>query len=233
MGMREALIATGGLTIGALGAWLIVKDYYKKQTKEEIQAVREYYKGVVAANESYERDLREYEAQVRDLDYAKAEETREPEEDLEELRVIGEVTEIEEDEGGITVNGRLYDADEPGEEDARTKRDTSRPYIISAEEYDENHYGHHQTELTYWEEDGVLTEPNEMIVTDTDGTVGDDNLNSFGDDPSDPDVIYVRNEKRDIDFEITRDRRSYEETVVGFKHSEDYGPKIRRMRFDD
>ena len=44
---------------------------------------------------------------------------------------------------------------------------------------------------------------------DVDETIGDDAIDNFGDD----DIVYVRNERTGIEYEVTRDPRTYEEAV--------------------
>jgi len=89
------------------------------------------------------------------------------------------------------------------------------PYAISFEEFNENEPNHEQTTLTYYEMDDTLVDSQDKPVDDTEYTVGDDNLNRFGDGSGDPNVVYVRNNKIDMDFEIVRDKGSYQKQVFG------------------
>lgn len=43
MTVKEPLIFLGGVAVGAVGAWLIVKDKYKTQAEEEINSVKETF----------------------------------------------------------------------------------------------------------------------------------------------------------------------------------------------
>lgn len=43
MTVKEPLIFLGGVAVGAVGAWMIVKDKYKTQAEEEINSVKETF----------------------------------------------------------------------------------------------------------------------------------------------------------------------------------------------
>lgn len=82
-----------------------------------------------------------------------------------------------------------------------------KPYVISPEEFDETDY---TTEsLDYYEGDGVLVDSFGDIVEDVDDMVGADFASHFGE--YEPDTVYVRNDAREMDYEICRDFRSYSE----------------------
>lgn len=109
------------------------------------------------------------------------------------------------------------------------KRDPSMPYVISHDEFFENEPDHIQAQLTFFAEDGVLADSEDKPVDES--IVGPDNLEKFGHGSRDPNIVYIRNEGMDIDFEIMRAEGKYSEQVMGFiKHSE---PAIRRFRLDD
>lgn len=90
------------------------------------------------------------------------------------------------------------------------------PYVISFEEFCEGEDNHDKITITYYAGDGVLVDEEEEIIEDTERLVGDDNLiNKFGDGSDDPDVLYVRNERMGIDYEIVRQHTCYGEVVSG------------------
>jgi hypothetical protein len=102
------------------------------------------------------------------------------------------------------------------------------PYVINTEEYmEENEFD--KASISYYEDDQVLCDENEEVMDDIEGTVGWDNLGRFGDGSDDPEVVYVRNERLEIDFEVIRLSKSYAETVGGFEPENDK----RRIRGSD
>lgn len=76
------------------------------------------------------------------------------------------------------------------------------PYVISPDEF---HDGAMLTSATYsYFEDGVVTDEFDNIVEDVDEAIGEDFVNHF-----DEDVVYVRNEERNCDYEILREGFTY------------------------
>ena len=104
------------------------------------------------------------------------------------------------------------------------------PYTISFEEFNENAEHHEQTTLTYYEADDTLVDAQDKPIDNTDYTVGDDNLSRFGHGSGDPNVVYVRNEKIDMDFEIVRDNGSYQKQLFGTDPSPDLSHSRRSAR---
>lgn len=81
------------------------------------------------------------------------------------------------------------------------------PYVISADRYGE-YDSFSCINLTYYDGDWTLADSSDEIIEDVEKVVGDA-LDHFGDDPNDPDTIFVRNERYMTDYEINRDERSY------------------------
>jgi hypothetical protein len=109
------------------------------------------------------------------------------------------------------------------------------PYVIHIDEFRQNEPEHSQTTVTYYEKDDVLLDEREQdLISDLDGVVGLNNLQLFGHGSGDPNVVYVRNDAIDSDFEICRNPGSYAEEVHGLKHSDEPGKRRRTPRgFDD
>lgn len=82
------------------------------------------------------------------------------------------------------------------------------PYVISPEEFDEK--GYDVSSLRYYS-DGVLVDEAGDIVDDVDSVVGSDSLTRFGE--YEPDSVFVRDDRLEIDYEILLDARSYAESV--------------------
>jgi hypothetical protein len=99
-----------------------------------------------------------------------------------------------------------------------TKRTTDRPYIIHQDEYAQKEEGYEQTTFTYYAVDAVLTDEDESPVDDPEGSVGLDNLGNFGHGADDYHVLYVRNDRLEIDYEICLVAASYRETVQGLSN---------------
>lgn len=113
-----------------------------------------------------------------------------------------------------------------------------RPYIISQDEFFEGEKDYEQTSLTYYEGDDTLVDDKDVAVPDSDGTVGDDNLMQFGHGSNDSSMLYVRNDRLELDFEVALHQGKYTVDVLGFededalKHSYGRGG-IRKFRGHD
>lgn len=101
------------------------------------------------------------------------------------------------------------------------------PYIISNEEFARNELDYENIILEYFEADDTLLDERKIPVDDQERMVGENALEQFGFKSKDANLVYVRNEDLGIDFEIQRSSGSYEEQMVGFKHSD---PKVGRFR---
>ena len=107
--------------------------------------------------------------------------------------------------------------------------DTSKPYIITAEEYEENDR-FTKASLTYYLDD-VLVDEDENPIPNQDDLLGPDALTQFGVKSNDPDIIYVRNEKiaGGMDYEVSRIAGNYSEIVLGLP-PESLSTKRRRNK---
>ena len=98
------------------------------------------------------------------------------------------------------------------------KSERTSPYLITPDEFHAAEKNYEQQSLVYYvggDDEETLADDREMQVEDIEQVVGSDNLEHFGEDPKSRDTIYVRNEWLGVDFEISRDRRSYVEAVLG------------------
>jgi hypothetical protein len=83
--------------------------------------------------------------------------------------------------------------------------DVIKPYVISPDEFGEID-GYAEITLTYYA-DGYLTDDQDELVEDVDGTVGYKSLEHFGD--YEDDAVHVRNDNLKADYEILLDVRDY------------------------
>lgn len=94
------------------------------------------------------------------------------------------------------------------------------PYILHQTEFMSKESGYPQVVYTYYAIDDVLVdEGNGHPLPHADEIVGLNNLR-FGHGSDDEDVVYVRNNDRELEMEIVRVVKSYEEEVLGVENSE-------------
>lgn len=120
-------------------------------------------------------------------------------------------------------------ANEDIEEPLEEKTDNENPFIISVEEFMEERHDLEKVTLTYYEGDDVLCDDRDVAILDYEKSIGNDALSKFGELSKEPNVVYVRNEQLEIDYEIVKDRRSFTEAVLGIREEKE----VRRMREDD
>lgn len=111
-------------------------------------------------------------------------------------------------------------------------RSPDKPYVIHEDEQHEKDYN--TTTLTYFEGDDVLSDVEDKIIDNKHELVGDC-INRFGHGCSDPNVVFVRNEKLELDIELCRSTGTYAEEVHGFQHADEpfqWRP-ARRDRHDE
>lgn len=136
---------------------------------------------------------------------------------------------IEEDmRSNVFVNGQaLVDFDMETE---ILNRNPDEPYVITHDEFMENENDWSQNTLTYYNGDDILADEREMPIPDIEELIGSENLARFGHGSNDRNVVYVRNEKIQTDFEIVLNQGKFGEIVSGLKHS---APPLRRARWGD
>jgi hypothetical protein len=114
-------------------------------------------------------------------------------------------------EGGVAESS----ADSPA---SATPHDTSRPYLISTEEFCEDYNSFQKLSLTYYIGDGVLLDDKQEPVPDKALVVGLDNVEVF-EKSYDPDalvIFYVRNHRLEIDFEVAIHEDSWVNSVLHY-----------------
>jgi len=108
-------------------------------------------------------------------------------------------------ECGYNLTGETEDNSEEKEETESMEDDMA--YVISAEEFGE--YDEYESITLSYYADGVLTDEADEIIDDVEDIIGSDALTHFGEDPDDPDSVYVRNDRLKADYEILLDTRNY------------------------
>lgn len=100
------------------------------------------------------------------------------------------------------------------------------PYVISRDVFAENEYDNTQVSWTFFNKDNALVDEDGDEVDAVEDFVGNDNLGCFGTGGSmDKNVVFVRNNRLQMDFEIIRHRGAHSE-------EDDYrGPKRPQKKF--
>lgn len=235
-----------GAGLGAVGAYFFTKkrleSKYAEDAAEEIASMREHYHDKAIAME-INVDKPKLAEIVKEQGYSTeppmavtppsavveaAEAAQEEEGDLRPeaaevaKNVFTDPRVTEEDLGMPLVEDTWNDEKE------RTRRSVNRPYVIHKDEVHENEEYDTAT-FTYYEEDDVLCNERDEVVSkeDRDDVVGEGNLNMFGHGSGDASIVYIRNDKLEMQFEIVRSPNTYAEEVHGFEHSDYIEPRRR------
>lgn len=220
--------------IGAAGGYIFaqkrLEDAYSNRSEKEIEEAKQYYKRMYKKDEfaspeqvvEFKEDLNKVVGNIKEQIKKEAEEA---------LESYSGKKKEEKQSQNVFVDNAVDE--EEVKYDPFKNRDTSKPYILTYDEFFDNIDDNNQSHLTYFEGDDVLVDEHDDPIPDIDQTVGEDNLIHFGLGSDDPDVLYIRNEKSGLDFEVHRSTGSYTREVLGFDDSMDERPKIRKFRGDD
>lgn len=236
---RKAIAALGvsfgalaGAFAGATVAAKKLKAEYEAISEQEIADAKEFYKRLYKADEfatpesAAEALLGDAQAGV-DASHVRIKEA------ADAMIMYGNV---EPAEGTHEIGKNIFtdvDVDEAFDPAAQ-ERDPAFPYIITYEEFREGAEDYNQVTLTYYEVDGVLTDDRDDVVENEDDMVGEENLTKFGVGSQDHSIVYVRNERLELDMCIEKSRNSYATHVAGLSLEHSDGPRIRRFRtYDD
>jgi len=112
----------------------------------------------------------------------------------------------------------------------RSRRTPDKPYVVHYDERLEMEY--EDVTLTYYEQDDVLCDERDNPVDpdERDSIVGEANLNRFGHGSNDASVVYIRNDRLEILYEVVKSPNAFVEEVHGIKHDSGFGRNVERMR---
>jgi hypothetical protein len=229
---------------GALGFYLTrlkLETKYNKIAEDEIADMRKHYRDKATALENTVAKPN-LETLVREQGYtedppmavtppssvveAAKDAVEDPRSGVKEENVFDKPR-VSEEEVGMPVVDNNWDY---GRE--RLRRSPNRPYVIHRDEKDESEDTYDTVSYTYYEEDDVLSNERDEVIgkEERDALIGEANLNRFGHGSGDPSIVYIRNDKLEMQMEIVRSSNSYAEEVHGFQHSEPISRRHRRER---
>lgn len=240
--VKGVALFTSGAVAGALVANGILRAKYEKLSEEEIASVKAAYQvraqklgNVTVYNATATHVMSEEEIDA-------AEEAKNYESTLEELGYTVTPKDIARLNDNLKRGIMPIDPDheeedsddeeyeEPDEEEVVNVFEASKdgtPYIITWEQFSEEKDNYEKVNLDYYADDNTLADTNDAPIPDVIGLVGRDALDNFGNGSHEENVVYVRNDKLALDFEIVRKDTSYSAYVLGNIEEK---PRIGRMR---
>lgn len=221
-GFTTTLAVVAGAAAGASIAATLMEPIYQEVARKEIAEAKKFYSALNKTGEF--------------ATPAQAVETLETHEAVEALRKYqGEETEVDvierELEDFITDAGDVPDDDEWSYDDELPQRSEEVPYIIHYDEFMGQEKEYDQVTLSYFEGDDVLADERDGTIDHPEEVIGPDNL-KFGHGSKDNNIVYIRNDNVELEFEVVRSRGKYVEEVLGFMEHADRH-KTRKFRGDD
>lgn len=205
-----ATTAIAASSVGFAAGYFIAKrrleSQYEKLASREIAEAKELYRRLFKKDEFATPSSTVVALRGSTLDNA-VEALRtyqgQPEEETSEESPTEEPEVVEKN---IFTNG-LPTADEVAEDETQ---------IISEEQFLENGLEFDQVSLTWFQGDKVLVDERDQPIEAIEQTVGDC-LKYFEQMPEDSHLLYVRNPRMQMEFEISRSMGKYKVEVLGFQ----------------
>lgn len=193
--VKNILIFVAGAGLGSLATYRFVKNKCKQVMQEEIDSVIEHFSKRAAIDEA------EHLKEMTDEEYHKQ---------VHQYTDYNKCSVSELADGAHPFSGG-------------SSKMGSVPYIIPETEFSNTFTHYDKLTLYYYDEDDTLADENEEIVANIDYIIGDENLNCFGVESNDTDIVYVRNDQLAIDYEVIRVYKSYQRDVMGITLVSDTG----------
>lgn len=211
----KAFIFTAGAAIGSVVTWKVIKTKYEQISKEEIESVREEYQRLTkimrmeidacrkaTAARTKVDDAVDEDDDAADADYPDDDDHNFTEKEKEQVEYYKITSRYR---GSYEESNKN---NEEGEEDGDDEVPyINGPYVITPEDFASSPPGYNCCPLDYYK-DGVLAD-GWGVTMDIEETIGEEALDHFGEYVDD--VVYVRNERLELDYEVTRDPRTYKE----------------------
>ena len=198
------ILFTAGAVIGSLVTWKVVKTKYEDIAQEEIDSVKEEYTRLMVSMKKKLNDSVTYKDDNNEDD-----ESEKNTDNIDDSimtnynEIVKSYRSSDEEE-----NNQNEKEGEEKEEDNDGVSYMEAPYVISPDDFG-SIPGYNVEPLDYFA-DGILAD-GWGVELDIAETIGEDAVNHFGD--YDDDVVYVRNEQTKLEYEVTRDPRTYAEAV--------------------
>lgn len=198
-GIKYAVIFASGTVSGVL----ITKGYFEKRTNEEVESVKKSLRTMIHLPRPEKEEKTENDISVkRPTDPRKAEVVVDY---SGYSKVVKEYT-ADEDDDPAESESPSDDIPEDVENYLDGKRDSEtprrEPRLIKYEDFGELPY-YDKITLLYYMDDEVVTTEDDEIIPNPEELLGDA-LTKFGFNKNDERVIFVRNEKRNTDYEIDK-----------------------------
>lgn len=197
--LSNFLIFVVGAGIGSAVTWKVLKTKYEQIIQEEIDSVKEVYSKLNTVDEMHEMDIPQLvKKAIEDGASNKTD------------RVTG-VAALKEYDETLKKQGYVNYSDVKKQEEGGLESvEIDKPYQISPDEFgNDNEYDCKY--LTYYEDGVLVYDETDDEVDDVGQIVGFDFFKYFG--TYEDDIVWIRNDALECDYEITADHRNYTDVV--------------------
>jgi len=141
-----------------------------------------------------------------------------------EVEAADEEEAAEKAEELLPINVFRTETDDWDYEAELSTRTKERPYVLHQDEFFSNEMEFHQDTLTYYEKDDILADSDDTPMYDYKKLMGD---LLFGHGTTDPNVVYIRNEHLQLEWEILLHTGSFSEEVLGVEIEREEDTKLQ------
>ena len=208
MGIKELLSFLGGMAIGSGICYIVMKERYRKESKEEIEELKRYYEVERPSKKEAEGEVVEPKEVTVSID------AKNIGADMKDKNSYKSYTNIY--NKGTVFDKVEEDADEdeddPGYDELYPEEPVGRPYCIDEAAFVNEKSFYDKVGLFYYSGDNTIVNENDEIVTDWVELIGPDigsrfKLQDRSDEPFS--YIYIRNDSLGCDYEVALRRESY------------------------
>lgn len=213
-----------GTGLGALVTYHLAKKKFEAELEKEIQDVKDNYR--ILRKEDYESPTDYLSKNRPDLIKDEALASLEVNAILEHAKLNEEMkTQVEKYQSESVFNRFEHkepedkhlipsDANETLFETLKATRTKDTPYLISVDEYHDEYNHWEKQSVTYFAGDNIIAYEDDTVMMDPDETIGIINLSRFGVMSEEENIVYVRNHRLNIDYEIVLDDGKYSEMMA-------------------
>lgn len=212
--MNKYLWFAIGLISGSVATYYIMKDEFERIADEEIESVKEMYKRTNESRQKVQENTEKKEAymatfkEITDkagyMNYgvlADQKDRKSEKNDVSETQkhnIFDDYSDDENIEETQKYNRKLSEND---------RKTIENPYTISPELFVQDKRDYDKITLEYYDDGFLVEEIGDDVVPDIASVIGYESLNKFGE--YEEDVVYVRNDKLETDYEVIRQHCNY------------------------
>lgn len=207
-----------GFIAGSITTYIVMKDEFERIADEEIESVREAYKKRDESRQKtqendekktvYKENFKNVVEKSGYFNYGSiAEPAKKQDKNKSEKHNIFNDYEVKE----IEKDGTDEQEEEYNRELSRpAEKESDKPYTITPELFVQDKKDYDKITLEYYDDGFLVEEISSDIVSDIASVVGYDSLNKFGE--YEEDVVYVRNDVLETDYEVIRQHCNYSDS---------------------